>query len=93
MAKSFMKSQPKSSQTKELILSCKLDFSCVNGKIRSFCCTHEKNNHEGHQLISDTAKRILERHGIQTLSSFVKISVCIPEFKANFLFLGHFFII
>ena len=29
-----------------------------------------------------TAKRILERHGIQTSSSFV----CIPNFKANFFF-------
>ena len=35
-----------------------------------------------------TAKRILERRGIQTSSTFVKIwLVCIPEFKANFLFL------
>ena len=33
------------------------------------------------------AKRLLERHGIQTSSSFVKIwMVCIPNFKANFLF-------
>ena len=33
-----------------------------------------------------TAKRILERLGIQILSPFVKIwYVCIPNFKANFL--------
>ena len=31
-----------------------------------------------------TAKRILERHRIKTSPSFVKI----PEFKANFLFIG-----
>ena len=37
-----------------------------------------------HQLFSiDTAKRILERRGIQTSSSSL---VCIPEFKANFSF-------
>ena len=40
MAKSFMKSQPKSSQTKELILSCELIFSCVHGKTRSLCYEH-----------------------------------------------------
>ena len=34
-----------------------------------------------------TAKRILERHGIQTSSLFV----CIPEFEANFLFLWHLY--
>ena len=34
-----------------------------------------------------TAKRILERLGIQTSSSFV----CIPEFKTNFLFICLFF--
>ena len=33
---------------------------------------------------SHTAMRILERLGIQTSSSFVKISVRIPNFKANF---------
>ena len=32
-----------------------------------------------------TAKRILERLGIQTSSSFVKI--CIPNFKADFLYI------
>ena len=37
-----------------------------------------------------TAKRILERRGIQTSSSFVKIwLVCFPESKANFLFVWH----
>ena len=36
-----------------------------------------------------TAKRILEKLGIQTSSSFVKLSqVCIPEFKAIFLIFG-----
>ena len=39
-----------------------------------------------------TAKRILERRGIQTSSLFVKIGlVCIPEFKANFLFFWHLY--
>ena len=39
-----------------------------------------------------TAKRILERRGIQTTSSFVKIwLVCIPKFKANFLFYWHLY--
>ena len=38
------------------------------------------------------AKRILERHGIQTSSSFVKIwLVCIPEFKTNLLFFCHLY--
>ena len=38
-------------------------------------------------FISCTAQRIQERREIQTSSSFVKIwLVCIPEFKANFLF-------
>ena len=37
-----------------------------------------------------TAKRILERRGVQTSSLFVKIwLVCIPESKANFLFSWH----
>ena len=36
------------------------------------------------EYIHSTAKRILERLGIQTSSSFVKI----PNFKANFLFFG-----
>ena len=36
--------------------------------------------------------RILEKHGIQISSSFVKIlQVCIREFKANFLFLGRLY--
>ena len=40
----------------------------------------------------DTAKRILKRLGIQTSSSFVKIWwVCIPKFKANFLFFWHLY--
>ena len=39
-----------------------------------------------------TAKRILERLRIQTSSSFVKIwYVCIPNFKANFLFFWRFY--
>ena len=41
----------------------------------------------GKNSLSSAAKRKLERLGIQTSSSFVKIwKVCIPEFKANFLF-------
>ena len=44
------------------------------------------------KLFAHTAKRILERRGIQTSSSFVKIwLVCIPEFKANFLFFWHLY--
>ena len=40
-----------------------------------------------------TAKRILERLGLVTSSLFVKIwMVCIPEFKANFLFVCLFFL-
>ena len=39
--------------------------------------------------ISSTAKRILERLGIQTSSSFV----CIPEFKANFLIFSFIWLV
>ena len=39
-----------------------------------------------------TAKRILERRGIQTSSSFVKLwLLCILEFKANFLLFWHLY--
>ena len=41
------------------------------------------------QVFCITAKRIIERRGIQTSSSFVKIwLVSMPEFKANFLLFG-----
>jgi hypothetical protein len=40
----------------------------------------------------NTAKRILERRGIQTSSLFVKIwLVFISEFKANFLYIWHLY--
>ena len=45
-----------------------------------------------YKCLCSTAKRILERRGIQTSSSVVKIRlVCIPEFKVNFLFFWHLF--
>jgi hypothetical protein len=46
-----------------------------------------------HNVSLSTAKRIvLERRGIQTSSSFVKIwLVCIPESKANLLFFWHLY--
>ena len=44
----------------------------------------------GDSRICGTAKKTLERRGIQTSSSFDKIwLVCFPEFKANFLFFWH----
>ena len=43
-------------------------------------------------MVCVLAKRILERLGIQISSSFFKIwKVCIPEFKANFLFFWRFY--
>ena len=56
-----------------------------------FLSTHTQVNQSPIKKLFDfiTAKIILERLGIQTSPSFVKIwSVCIPEFKAKLLFFG-----
>ena len=65
---------------------------CSDTVVGTYNVNPEAWNNAVDSCQDSTAKRILERRGIQTSSSFVKIwLVCIPEFKANFLFLWHLY--